>query len=138
MHNGNISCKKHTRKHFKPEFVVILHRQAGVSQITVRMSPLAQTSVIKQLQIVCNNKGILRPIYPLRHTPYKHFIVNSQLSIENYHNVMGSGYSTTNGLPPSYVSMRTLYCPSVKSGTIVNSQLVSVTLVMVAALIHSM
>ena len=59
MHNGNISCKKHTRKHFKPEeylfirnaeiiqqaFVVVLRRQAGVSQITVRMSPLAQTSI---------------------------------------------------------------------------------------------
>ena len=28
-------------------------------------------------------------------------IVNSQLSIENYHSVIGSGYSTTNGLPPS-------------------------------------
>ena len=97
MHNGNISCKKHTRKHFKPEeclfiwnaeiiqqaFVIVLRRQAGVSQITIRMSPLVQTSVIKQLQIVCNNKGILRPIYPLRHTPYKHFIVNCQFSIVN-------------------------------------------------------
>ena len=87
-----------------------------------------------------NSDALGRSVPLARFTPTRQrpeLMDNGELTIENYHSVMVSGYSTTSGLPLSYVSMRTLYCPSVKSGTMVNSKLFSVTLVIVAGLIHS-
>ena len=45
--------------------------------------------------------GAGKKIGRIQSAPTSILIVNSQLSIVNYHNVIISGYSTTSGLPPS-------------------------------------